>query len=174
MNKTNLNLLAYWLLKNNDYLVEYDKFHMRNYRSYGTEGMTQSHYYDRDTDPKDVNLCGTAGCAAGWGPFSGIPELRPQDSTVKPANGGIYWMAYTRTTFGITDAEEGHEQWHWDWCFDAAWTDYDNTPKGAAIRILLLTGELTVPDHFFEDYKYNHQANDRIVVQYNGIFNATQ
>lgn len=77
--------------------------------------------------------CETAGCAVGWAPNAGIPFREHED-----------WESYCGRNFIDVDDEESE----WDWCFDANWRDGDNTPKGAAKRILwlLLHG---VPD---DDY----------------------
>ena len=65
--------------------------------------------------------CGTMGCAIGHGPESGIPKFP-----------GETWAEYCVRAFGVT---RGHS---WDWCFDGEWRYHDNTPQGAAVRILYL------------------------------------
>jgi hypothetical protein len=69
--------------------------------------------------------CGTAGCAVGWGPAAGIAPLSCSEN----------WDAYTDRVFG----DDGDL---WSWCFAPDWDAVDNTPKGAAKRILwaLLNG----------------------------------
>lgn len=89
----------------------------------------------------DSTVCGTVGCAAGFGPFAGIPKL-PEE----------LWTQYTERQFGV-DARE------FDWCFIASWKQVDNTPEGAAKRIqrMLNTG---VPSSFdpndMDDFLYDY------------------
>lgn len=68
----------------------------------------------------DHKQCGTVGCAVGHGPDAGIPSL-PGES----------WRAYCqRQLLPI----EQHSAWLW--CFSDTWASVDNTPAGAALRIL--------------------------------------
>jgi len=68
----------------------------------------------------EVLFCGTAACAAGHGPHAGIEK----DSLE-------YWREYIQRAFCLRSNS-------WSWCFDAEWADIDNTPEGAAKRILYL------------------------------------
>jgi hypothetical protein len=69
-----------------------------------------------------IGNCGTAGCAVGHGPYAGIRKLKKED-----------WLSYSVRVFGL----ERHSR-EWDWCFSGLWASKDNTPKGAAKRILTL------------------------------------
>lgn len=85
-------------------------------------------------DPK--NVCGTSCCAAGTGAYRGIG---------KPRKGEGY-VEYSSRAFGADGII-------WDWAFSSEWSGYDNTPKGAAARILYLIETGTVPaeyDHYSE------------------------
>ena len=64
-------------------------------------------------------------CAIGYGPESGIPKFP-----------GETWAEYCVRAFGVT---RGHS---WDWCFDGEWRYHDNTPQGAAVRILYLVEQI--------------------------------
>lgn len=67
--------------------------------------------------------CGTAGCAAGHGPYAGIPKNEDES-----------WEDYIIRVFGI-----GKElDYYYSWCFQGEWIGLDNTPEGAAKRILWL------------------------------------
>jgi hypothetical protein len=79
--------------------------------------------YDAGDETVKVQSCNTAGCAVGWGPMAGIPF--DEDEA---------WIDYCSRQF-ICSSEESYQ---WEWCFDANWIDGDNTPKGAAKRILWL------------------------------------
>lgn len=73
--------------------------------------------------------CGSCGCAIGHGPYAGIPK-----------NPGERWTDYSQRAFGPSvNLDCGDEPAdNWLWCFDSAWFDVDNTPSGAAKRILWL------------------------------------
>lgn len=64
-----------------------------------------------------VPECGTVACAAGWGPVA---------------------LGHTDTIEWIGDWVREHlaEGKPWWWCFSQEWTGVDNTPTGAAKRIL--------------------------------------
>lgn len=82
------------------------------------------------------HYCGSVGCAVGHGPYAGIPKLA-----------GELWAVYARRVFGLDDAQE-------EYCFDAGWVDYDNTPEGAAARIRHVIAGKTfgVPWHEDDDH----------------------
>lgn len=68
------------------------------------------------------HTCGTVGCAAGHFPAAGI----------KPFN-AEFWNEYITRTTGFNPF-----CYEWEWCFGPDWRDVDNTPEGAAKRILWL------------------------------------
>ena len=96
---------------------------LANYLLEGAQRAAFDMSYFHTPDGKDeyVTDCGTAGCAVGHGPYAGIP---------KHANEG--WWDYSYRAFGVTEGRA------WDWCFSGHWHHYDNTPRGAARRILCL------------------------------------
>lgn len=77
--------------------------------------------------------CGSVGCAVGHGPYVGINK-----------NNCEGWFDYSDRVFGLDGAGAG-----WKWCFDADWDQVDNTPAGAAKRILWLL-ENGLPDNWNE------------------------
>lgn len=66
--------------------------------------------------------CKTVGCALGYGPEAGLP---PQ--------GNEEWGDYCNRVFGLISHSA-----EWGWCFDQEWARVDNTPAGAAKRIMHL------------------------------------
>lgn len=65
--------------------------------------------------------CGTIGCAAGHGPYAGCGLKIPYEA----------WYEYIIRVFDI-----GFDEL--EWCFAAKWICVDNTPEGAAKRILYM------------------------------------
>lgn len=79
--------------------------------------------------------CGTVACAVGHGPAAGIRVY-----------GDTSWGDYAERVFGYmtTDAFE--------YMFGSSWSDYDNTPKGAAARIRTYVALGHAPnDWFYKD-----------------------
>ena len=81
--------------------------------------------------------CGTVGCAVGHGPYAGIKKLLNEN-----------WLEYTERVFvipsGLTEAT---------WCFSSAWALFDNTPEGAAHRILYLVKHGKPPTNFLSHWE---------------------
>lgn len=90
--------------------------------------------------------CGTVGCAAGHGPYAGIPKRNTEN-----------WYAYTKRAFGAnpwmppgTDGDE------WGWLFSCEWKFCDNRPFGAGLRILFflengVPGDFAIPQKRWVD-----------------------
>ena len=150
MNKTNLKLLADWLIKNNVSLVLAEAFCMESFRADLVGGADAVEF-------KSTTACGTVGCALGWAPASEIPELAPIDSDYignshYPSPPRILgFFKYCDRVFGL-NINTCRGEYDWDWCFSGEWSGVDNTPKGAGIRILYLLDGL-VTDNWFEDYE---------------------
>lgn len=70
--------------------------------------------------------CGTVGCAAGHGPYAGIPKHSTET-----------WMEYIYRVFDIANGAYNYNS-RWVWLFSGTWRYTDNTPQGAAKRILYL------------------------------------
>ena len=113
MNKAHLKLLAHYLLALPE---DYQHFDM---------GV----FSDVDLLPIDVILseqpsCNTAGCAVGHAPYvQGLPKPYDEEE----------WEEYSERIF-----EMEWESDEWEWCFGSEWEHVDNTPHGAAKRILQL------------------------------------
>jgi len=136
MDRSNLRLLAGWLLDNHQRLVEDNAFNMRSFRR---NVGSVCDFVSKDD-------CGTVGCALGWAPVSGISSLdtSPKDftktSVTFPYHKGttsLDFDKYCTRVFGISH-DCGEQSVYWAWCFDEDWGHLDNTPRGAAIRILYL------------------------------------
>lgn len=78
--------------------------------------------------------CGTAACALGWSP-----------TFVAPAKRGEGWLPYCNRVFGV---RSGDRAWHW--CFGGGWSTTDNTPQGAAKRILWMLRRGVPDDAVFQ------------------------
>lgn len=89
------------------------KFDMWTFRTKGSSDLSLAKV-------RDDHVCGTAGCAVGYGPQAGFPILRTD----------LDWLSYSERVFGVE--WEGDD---WDFLFGAEWKDIDNTPTGAAKRI---------------------------------------
>ena len=109
--------------------VNYKHFNMSIYlRHSGGCGLTAG-----DLPPskgKRVVNCGTVGCAAGHGPSFGIKVKK-----------GESWAGYVERVF--TDGDDKIYRW----CFHQLWADCDNTPQGAALRILYML-DYGIPEDF--------------------------
>lgn len=75
------------------------------------------------------DTCGTVGCAIGHSPYAGISKF-------------IYesWSSYSERVFGLCCLSS-----KWNWCFDSDWAEVDQTPLGAAKRILYLLAHNAPP-----------------------------
>jgi hypothetical protein len=118
------------LAKLADYLAalpaDYEQFDMSSF--YEDAGSGCGIPLSRGDKPK----CGTVACAAGHGIAAGIPA-RDTDLDM--------WCFYSQRAF----CPEGEA---WDWCFEAEWSDVDNTPAGAAARIRLMLKH-GVPENYY-------------------------
>jgi len=112
--------------------------------------------------------CGTAACAIGH-----APTLAQVDSEFRPTKRKITmtnpwtkeettfkepesWTAYTYRVFGL---EEFSREWYW--CFGPNWSNVDNTPVGAAKRIMYFIKN-GVPDDWKEDAGFLYLYSDHI------------
>jgi hypothetical protein len=82
--------------------------------------------YDAATD------CGTAGCAIGHATYIISPKLSGED-----------WMDYSERLFGLSRYSD-----EWSWCFGSMWAAVDNSPQGAAQRIIYLLNIGEITDYF--------------------------
>lgn len=79
------------------------------------------------------NECNTCACAVGWAPVFGVRRKPGED-----------FSDFSFRTLILTPNEDDTV---WRWCFDSDWTFIDNTPRGAAVRILHLLEKKTIPDY---------------------------
>jgi hypothetical protein len=84
--------------------------------------------------PSDTHYCGTVGCALGYFPM------------FVPAKKGEIWDDYTDRVTGM--GWDGQKN-AWMWCFSTYWAGIDNTPQGAARRILYVLNN-GLPDDWWE------------------------
>ena len=85
----------------------------------------------------DSQNCGTVGCAIGHGPYAGISKGEEE-----------WWGDYKDRAFG---SYQGKIYQH---LFAGNWKYYDNTPEGAANRILAFLEELedgTLTEEYLEE-----------------------
>ena len=109
-------------------LSQYHEDNLRKLAAYLLSGELKAHFdmeVFSDSCPGGLSMetiCGTVGCAAGHGPYAGIPKEEGEE-----------WPDYIDRQFGFSDYDFNHS-----WCFDGGWRHVDNTPEGAAKRILWL------------------------------------
>ena len=121
MNRKNLAKLAAYLIT---LPVNYRNFSMIDY-------FITEHENDGRLFPAEVGAltdCGSVACAVGHGPAAGV---RAKD--------GETWSQYEDRVFGLSNKE-------WAWCFHNEWVYTDDTPHGAARRILHML-EYGVPEN---------------------------
>jgi hypothetical protein len=75
-------------------------------------------YSDSATCDRERNNCGTVGCALGHAPYAGIAKHTGED-----------WDEYCNRQFDVYSEL-------WRAFFSSNWVEVDNTPRGAAKRIL--------------------------------------
>lgn len=97
-------------------------FHMRNWRSDISSFLNSFALVSF----RNIDDCGTAGCAVGWGPFIEGLEGLPEEQRKEFFEYGLY----TERLFGLGECTD-----EFDWCFAASWDHVDNTARGAALRI---------------------------------------
>lgn len=131
MNTENLKKLATYLLQLPE---DYKHFSMTSYFEFFRGEMFYASLETNEviSDPNAINECRTVACALGHGPVAGIytPDKIYDD-----------WEDYCIEEFGFDG-----DSLEYDWCFAGAWHKTDDTPHGAAKRILYMI-EYGVPKH---------------------------
>ena len=117
--KANLRKLADGLLQLS---ARYKHFEMDCYC-----GSAHDELKPTEATAKNLRHCGTAGCAVGHGPSFGIKPHRTED-----------WGEYSERVFGASYLGTPSSKQAFIWCFHGSWDRLDNTPKGAALRILYM------------------------------------
>ena len=119
----NLRKLANYLLRNGREIYKRGEFDMDTYtarRTATAEGEIDYLYVKPAASVEIRNTtCGTVGCAAGYAPMAGVLPSRDE----------MTWHTFVREQLAPSRDVFG-------WCFSADWTPIDNTPYGAALRIL--------------------------------------
>lgn len=133
INKENLLKLADFLEKEVEGKREFDMFELNE------NGNIYSDY------PKEI--CGTVACALGYAPLAF--ELKDEDYR---DDGQFCYKHFCKRVFNIKWADDERL---WAWCFSPAWADFDNSAKGAALRIRYLVNNKIVPSFRF-DYDENY------------------
>lgn len=91
--------------------------------------------------------CGTAACAVGHGPNAGI--ISTQDD--------IDWNSYADRVFGCNANSYG------EFMFGGNWSQFDNTTKGAALRIwYVLMNGFPQFEEYDPSYSYNEYTSDEL------------
>lgn len=125
--RANFEKLARYLLKTYPRNSEYPSFRMESfYTTIGSLWLTDSE-------------CNTAACALGHGPAAGIGRM-----SMKPSHlfDNFRWHAYSDRHFINSAVEHA-----WRWCFSSDWEGVDDTPRGAAKRILYML-KYGVPENY--------------------------
>ncbi len=123
MNKKHLKLHAGYLLS---LPHDYQHFCMRPSECFNNDDDPALRHWSSSHGPSSIDWdkCKTVACSLGHAVYvNGLPK----------ANHGRSWASYSRDLFGLN--LNGAE---WYWCFSKYWKDIDNTPQGAAKRILYL------------------------------------
>lgn len=134
MNKENLLRMVEFLKT-----IPEEKFEMSCYRLSETTGMANENAVSTE--------CNTAGCALGWCTVldpKGVEKHRVYNSELF-AEGEIEFADWSEDFTGLN-----MHSTEWHWCFGVTWAKYDNTPLGAAERIMFLL-TYGVPDRFIKD-----------------------
>jgi len=153
MNRKNLIILAEYLY---NLKPDYSHFDMGTYFSGDYyEGLAYSDELEFDYSEfnRELHKCGTVACALGHAPSLAdkFPEFKPKL--------GEDWEEYSDRVFGLDDYENTDE---WEWCFGAEWSNIDNTPQGAAKRIIQLVTKGLPDDH-------NAQLHGEAPISYENI-----
>lgn len=130
----NLMRLARGLLALPEYAPQ---FSMRAFRSEpGEPHLTLTSWTSTGPYATAEPPCGTVACAVGYAPaILNVPMPEFEESAWKMNQG---WMEFSYRTLGSLPSGL------WEWCFDGSWRGIDNTPHGAAARIVHMI--LRAPD----------------------------
>lgn len=127
----NLKKLAKYLYNLPD---DYSHFDMGTY----CENYWSYYYEVTEVSKETYSECGTVACALGHGIAAGV----------EPYKNVVNWGSYSYENFGLQGGSN-----EFAWCFCGSWETYDNTPKGAAKRIMYML-EHGVPECFYADFDF--------------------
>lgn len=110
-------------------------------------------------DPSTLHTCGTSGCAIGHAPMVyGVTKPHKDED----------WTDYSyRFLFDLPDAyvASNTQDKVWEWCFSGEWVDNDNTPQGAAKRMMYF---LNNPEYVIHEWDVDTFSKN-IVDMYSGV-----
>jgi len=156
MNKKNLRKLAKYLMA---LPKDYRAFEMRSFMEKATADEV------RDYIAKNGNMCGSCACAVGHGPHAGITlEISDDDWDnffICNDDGGVasIWAFYCEHAFDITFGNRDFE-----WFCGGEWDKVDNTPQGAAARILYVLDGNEIPDDFEDSLELSVSSDEAQLV----------
>lgn len=112
-----------------------------------------------------LHTCGTSCCAVGTAAFHGMGKEYLKINPDIDDDNGPGWDEYVNIVFGFSGGKV------WDYLFSGDWGYEDNTPEGAAARILcLLQNSVNVFDILDSvdelDFTYNTEVVERLIHQY--------
>lgn len=82
--------------------------------------------------------CGTSGCALGWAPLvPGLEDVREDYYSTLNTPAVLKFYRYCKRVFNLDNNNE-----IWLYLFSDSWTNFDNTPIGAANRIDTICNEI--------------------------------
>lgn len=100
--------------------------------------------------------CGTICCAAGHGPYAGLPMTEEERNESDKAG----WAAYCERTFGATGDI-------WSWLFCAYWASTRFfTPRDAAIRLMYLNAHDNPPTCFHHTSANGYEPGMRVALEW--------
>lgn len=161
----NLKTLASYLAKLPE---DYRHFAMRTFYKDGAK----SNSYDLF---KAAPHCDTVACALGHGPAAGV---LPKNVIIEDLFDTRWNFAFAQSVawqeycykyfipFKFGDDDGTLESNMWSWCFSSAWDEYDDTPLGAAKRIMYMLSK-GIP-RSFDDVRVFF-IEDKHVVKYQNV-----
>lgn len=161
-----INTLGEYKVQNFIKLAKYLANIKPDYKHFNMKTFFSSTAEPRHTNLYDIHLpqpkCGSVACALGHGPAAGIMPDQTLAQRLFNSTGELCdhfaWDDYCCSYFVETNTTDFDCQQIWLWCFGADWYYYDNTPQGAAKRIMymLTNGIPDVFDSRNEYIQYEH------------------
>lgn len=143
--KQNLKELAKYLYNLGE---TYEGFHMSHYMT----DIGEKSLNPPDATGKDFHICGAVGCAVGHG---------PQVKTIKQPKFSPSWNQYCEQAFGIPVVFIHESLPAFAWCFDSDWSNMDNTPQGAALRIMGYLDDFMLSDELIFSVICHNEGDEK-------------